>query len=129
MRSCPLKKEQMTSPSRQAGILRTRNHLLSSLSQADFALLESRLESAELPLHAVLEEAHEPVTHIYFIEDGLASVVVSASADMKLEAGLIGCEGMSGLSVVMGNARSPHQTFMQIKGSGLKFPPLSCALP
>jgi CRP-like cAMP-binding protein len=32
--------------------------------------------------------------------------------------GLIGCEGMTGLSIVLGNDRSPHETFIQVAGEG-----------
>jgi CRP-like cAMP-binding protein len=31
---------------------------------------------------------------------------------------LSGCEGMSGTSVVLGNDRSPHETYMQVEGEG-----------
>jgi CRP-like cAMP-binding protein len=37
---------------------------------------------------------------------------------MKVEVGLIGREGMSGLSVVLGNHRSPHATYIQAAGNG-----------
>jgi CRP-like cAMP-binding protein len=36
-----------------------------------------------------------------------------------VEVGVIGCEGMSGLPVVMGNDRSPHATYMQAAGHGM----------
>jgi hypothetical protein len=35
-----------------------------------------------------------------------------------IEVGIIGREGMTGLSVVMGTDRSPHETFMQVGGDG-----------
>ena len=36
--------------------------------------------------------------------------------------GLIGCEGVSGLSVILGSDRSPLRTYMQVAGSGLSIP-------
>ena len=57
------------------------------------------------------------ITHAYFIEYGLASIV-AANGDKQIEVGLIGCEGMTGLSIVLGNDRSLHETFMQVPGNG-----------
>lgn len=34
------------------------------------------------------------------------------------EVGLIGSEGMTGLPIVLGNDRSPHETFIQVAGEG-----------
>ena len=39
-------------------------------------------------------------------------------AHKRLEVGLIGCEGMTGLPIVLGNDRSPNETFMQVAGNG-----------
>jgi CRP-like cAMP-binding protein len=36
----------------------------------------------------------------------------------QVEAGLIGREGMSGLTIVLGDHRSPHSTYMQAAGEG-----------
>jgi len=35
-----------------------------------------------------------------------------------MEIGIIGREGMTGLMIVLGNDRSPHQTYVQIAGHG-----------
>jgi CRP-like cAMP-binding protein len=94
-----------------------KNRILSRLSAADMALLKRDLEPVELPLRYVLEEANKPIKHSYFIEYGLASIV-AANGHKRLEVGLIGCEGMTGLPIVLGNDRSPHQTFMQVPGNG-----------
>jgi CRP-like cAMP-binding protein len=99
----------------------SKNRILSSLSTADRALLKPDLKRVELPLRYVLEEANKPITHSYFIEGGLASVV-AANGGKRLEVGLIGCEGMSGIPIVLGNDRSPHATFMQVAGDGVRIP-------
>jgi Crp-like helix-turn-helix domain len=39
-------------------------------------------------------------------------------ADKLVEVGLIGCEGMSGTSVVLGGHSSPHLTYLQVAGDG-----------
>lgn len=95
------------------------NHILTRLSQADFALLEPHLLAADLPLRRQLEARKRRVAHVYFLESGLASVV--ANGEQAIEVGMIGREGMTGLSVVMNSSAPPlHETFMQIAGSGLR---------
>jgi CRP-like cAMP-binding protein len=99
----------------------SKNRILSRLSAADIALLKPDLEAVELQLRYVLEAANEPIQHSYFIEYGLASIV-AANNHKRLEVGLIGCEGITGLPIVLGNDRSPHETFMQVAGNGVRIP-------
>ena len=95
----------------------TKNRILSRLSAADMALLKPDLECVELPLRYVLEVANEPITHSYFIEIW-ACVHCCGNKHKRIEVGLIGCEGMTGLPIVLGNDRSPNETFMQVAGDG-----------
>lgn len=66
----------------------------------------------------MLEAANQPIQYVYFPESGLASIVAHAKGDRAIEVGLFGQEGMSGLSVVMGDDRSPNETFIQAGGAG-----------
>jgi len=93
-----------------------KNHLLAALSAADFVLLQPDLEPVSLKVRQVLERANAPIRYIYFIESGLASVV----AHRRLEVGLIGREGMTGLAILLGADRSPNETFIQVAGGGLR---------
>jgi CRP-like cAMP-binding protein len=94
------------------------NRLLSSLSSADFGLLQPDLEPVTLSLRYVLERPDRRVDAVYFPEAGFASVVAVQANNTKVEIGLIGREGMSGLAIVLGNHRSPHSTYMQAAGRG-----------
>lgn len=95
------------------------NRILSRLSPADLRLLEPHLEAVELPVRRKLETRNRRVEHIYFPESGIASVVANGESD--IEVGIIGREGMTGLSVVMCNdGRVPHETYMQVGGKGLR---------
>jgi CRP-like cAMP-binding protein len=95
---------------------RPANHLLRALTADDFALLKDHLEPVPLTLRQTIEEPHKPIQHVYFVEDGLMSVVASAGGEDKIEVGLIGWEGMSGIPLIMGDDRSPYHTFIQIAG-------------
>jgi CRP-like cAMP-binding protein len=52
------------------------------------------------------------------METGIASVVAVRPDATKVEVGLIGREGMSGIPVILGGDRSPHSTYMQVAGEG-----------
>jgi CRP-like cAMP-binding protein len=99
-----------------------RNQLLAALNPRDRALLTPSLEFVTLKERAVLETPNKPVEFVYFIEHGVASVVAVNAGDTRLEAGLVGLEGMTGAAVVLGSQRSPHLTNMQLAGDALRLP-------
>lgn len=101
----------------------SRNILLQSLAEDDLALLRPWLERVELGQNQMLVWADRPIEHIYFPEDGIASIVATTVGDGPTEIGIFGREGMSGTAVLLGSDRSPHQTFMQVDGAaGLRIP-------
>ncbi len=97
-----------------------RNLLLRAMSPDDFARLKAHLEPVTLSLKQVLVEANQPIEHVYFIEEGLASVVAISPDNERLEVGHIGREGMTGEPVILSVNQTPLQTFIQVAGSGLR---------
>jgi CRP-like cAMP-binding protein len=104
----------------RSNIENTSNRLLHFMSATDRQLLAPNLKQAELAMRQTLEKANEPIEHVYFLEDGIASVVGDSKTFGQIEIGIIGKEGMTGLQVVLGNSRSPYETFIQIPGNGLR---------
>jgi CRP-like cAMP-binding protein len=96
----------------------SRNLLLASLSSSDLGLLRPHLGPVNLALRYVLEKPDKRVEAVYFPEAGFASVVAVQAKGIQVEVGLIGREGMSGLTIVLGNHRAPHSTYMQAAGQG-----------
>jgi CRP-like cAMP-binding protein len=99
---------------------RTSNHILARLSREDFALLEPHLEAVNLPLRKPLEGRRRRVDQVYFIESGFASVVANGTNKPSIEVGIIGREGMTGLSVVLGIGKAQHETYIQAPGTALR---------
>jgi CRP-like cAMP-binding protein len=97
-----------------------KNHLLLSLSAADFALVGPELEPVSLPKHRVMVTPDETIGAVYFLESGLASLVAEFDTPQAMEVMVIGREGMTGLAVALGEHRSPHTTLMQVEGNGLR---------
>jgi CRP-like cAMP-binding protein len=95
-----------------------QNGLLTAMSRDDLALLKPKLEPLKLKSRQVLEPANKPIKYNYFITSGLGSVVAIGKNAHRLEVGIIGREGMTGLPVVLGNDRSPNETFVQVEGTG-----------
>jgi CRP-like cAMP-binding protein len=96
-----------------------RNRLLTALPKDDLAWLRPHLQPLPLEKNKTLESANKKIDNIYFPERGFASVVGSSgNKGREVEVGIIGYEGMTGLSVIFGSDRSPLKTFIQGEGDG-----------
>lgn len=93
------------------------NILLRNISAADYALLQPHLETVRLQKRSVMVTPNQPIAHIYFPESGVGSIVAVSPEGQRVEAGIFGRDGMSGLATLFGSDRSPSETFMQIEGS------------
>jgi CRP-like cAMP-binding protein len=97
------------------------NKLLSRLSRDDARLLDPHLEAVDLPVRKQLHVAKRRVDYIYFIERGVASIVANGSH--PIEVGMVGREGMTGTSVLLGDSeRVPYDIYMQVAGTGQQMP-------
>lgn len=97
-----------------------RNRLLTALPDDDFGVLAPSLERVDLPLRTSLAKPGVPIEHVYFIEAGIASVVVEGSDGERVEVGHVGPEGMTGTPLCLGVDVSDTHTFMQAAGSATR---------
>ena len=95
-----------------------KNCFLRRLSPADLKIIRDQLEPIDLPVRFELEPANRPISHVYFLEEGLASVVARSSNSHESEVALIGADGWTGVTVALGCTQTPNRTFMQLAGSG-----------
>ena len=72
------------------------------------------LEAVVLGHGAILYEARDRITPIYFLQRCVISLVATAGDGPGVEVGLVGNEGMAGLSVFLGAATSTTQALSQI---------------
>ncbi len=96
------------------------NRLLQTLSSTDIELLAPHLMTVVLRVPQDLERPNQSVRDIYFPDTGVASVVAINPGGTQVEVGVIGSEGMSGLAVILGTESSPHSTYIQIAGRGMR---------
>jgi CRP-like cAMP-binding protein len=94
-----------------------QNLILLALPADELHAAAKKMEFVELPTHSVLHDAGESVTHAYFINSGLASVLSVMTDGKSVEVGLAGKEGFIGLPLVVGLSTSPTQVVMQVAGS------------
>lgn len=94
----------------------TNNRVLLELSDADYGLLSGHLSAVDLPARRKLELSNRRIEHAYFPESGFASVIASGGSEGAIEVALIGREGLTGIPVVLGSDRWPHETLVQSAG-------------
>ena len=90
------------------------NTLFCALSEADRALLEPHLEAVELDRGQVVAPLNEPIEFVHFLQRGIASITARSPESGVTEIGVIGRDGMCGTSLLLGDDRSPHETFIQV---------------
>lgn len=107
---------------RDATNRRVENKILLAIPDNEFRAIRPHLEPVELESHRILHEAHEVLEYAYFPNDGLLSLVVVLAEGKTVEAGIIGKEGLVGMSAIAGLSRSPLREVAQITGDGLRIP-------
>lgn len=96
------------------------NVILLSLPDVEYDLLRPHLESLDLPQHKILQEPGAKIDYTYFLNDGMASLVALSRDGRSVEVGIIGKEGMVGMSVAAGLQRGTFRAIMQMTGTGVR---------
>ncbi|HEY7298809.1 MAG TPA: Crp/Fnr family transcriptional regulator [Xanthobacteraceae bacterium] len=97
------------------------NGLLSRLPAREMRALQALSEHVELPLAYRMYETNEPIEHVYFVTNGVASLVKDLDDDgSTVEVATVGREGMIGIALLLGSDEAEHRAFMQIPGEGLR---------
>ena len=97
-----------------------RNGLLLALRAGEWDLIRPYLEPVELPHRLILQQPAEKIEFAYFLNEGLASLVVLTSDGRSVEVAIVGKEGMVGTAVAVGLRQEPCRAIMQMPGSGLR---------
>jgi len=95
-----------------------RNRILSALEKTEIQRLAPHLTPVTLNQQETLLDGE--ARHGYFMEQGIASVVVTVNNGDTVEVGVIGFDGVVGLPILLGATAAPGRTFIQIAGSGFR---------
>jgi len=97
-----------------------KNVILLSLPDKEYKLLRPHLEPADLPQYEILEEPGEKINFAYFLNDGMVSLVALSRDGRSVEVGIVGKEGMLGMSLMAGLQRGTFRAIMQMAGGGMR---------
>lgn len=103
-----------------AGQASVENSLLAALPHREYRRLLAGLEPVTLTFGEVLYGPGETIRHVYFPNDSLVSLLTLADGHLALEVGLIGCEGMVGIPLVLGHNASLVRALVQGTGTAMR---------
>lgn len=78
------------------------------------------MEPVRLVEHQVLFRRNEPAEFVDFLENGLVALFIRFSDGFQVEVGLIGSEGMVGLSAFSGVPTEATEAVVQVPGQALR---------
>ena len=93
------------------------NRLLAAVAKRDRDPILKTCEEVELVFGDVLSEPDQPIRHVYFPTTSFISLITPKGATESLEVGLVGNEGVFGITLVLGIDTSPLKGLVQ--GGGL----------
>ena len=77
-------------------------------------------------MRQIIYEVGAPLENVYFIEQGVASLLTTMANGEKIEAGMIGSEGVVGLSALLGGEIAGQQVIVQAPVAALRMTSVDC---
>lgn len=99
---------------------RIANSMLLALPRKDYLGLLDGLEAVTLAYGTVLYEPGELIGHVYFPVDCIVSLLTTVEARQAMEVGLVGREGMVGISLALGSDVSSVRALVQATGTAMR---------
>ncbi|MFO7602201.1 MAG: Crp/Fnr family transcriptional regulator [Gammaproteobacteria bacterium] len=96
------------------------NRILAALPREDRQRFLAECEPVDLVFAEILAEPGERIRHAWFPNKSFISLTVPMDQRSSLEVGLVGYEGMLGISLILGIAVSPLHALVQGAGSALR---------
>jgi CRP-like cAMP-binding protein len=78
------------------------NRLLLALVSEDLDRLRPHFEPVSLKLKQTLSKPNTSIDHVYFVQEGMVSLVQTLGNGAAIEVGVIGNEGFVGIPVLLG---------------------------
>src|SRR5579872_165098 len=94
-----------------------QNVILLSLPDKEFNLLRPHLEPVRLPQYKILEEPGQKIELTYFLNGGMTSLVALSRDGRSVEVGIVGKEGMVGMSLIAGLRHGTFRAIIQMAGT------------
>lgn len=95
------------------------NRLLASLPAREYDQLQSHLKPVNLELSEILFHPEDHIDFVFFPTTSIISLLTELQDGTGLEVGLVGSEGMAGISAILGGTETKVAT-CQARGMALK---------
>ena len=96
------------------------NRLIAGLPSRQRRVFLAGCERVHLDFARVLNRSGGKIRHVYFPLDGFISQITVLGNDRRLEVGIVGNEGMLGVSLMLGVAIAPQEAVVQGAGAALR---------
>lgn len=103
-----------------------KNRLLRALPQDGLDRFYAALEPVSLTLRQVVQEASTPNEHVYFLEDGVGSILTIMTDGSSIEVGMVGNEGMIGVTALLDADAAAQHVIIQVPGDAMRMPVALC---
>lgn len=97
-----------------------RNQLLRQIDKDEAPAILTSLEYVRLSVHQMLHESGEAIRSVYFLNEGLASVLAVEQHGKSVEVGVIGNEGFIGFPIVFGFKTSSGRVITQCEATAYR---------
>jgi CRP-like cAMP-binding protein len=104
----------------KAVILPPQNKILASLPTKEYGRLVPHLKLIAMGVGDTLYKKHDHIKYVYFVNGAVVSLVTHMEEGTSVEVGLVGNEGMVGLSIVMGDDISQNHAMVQIPDGAMR---------
>jgi PAS domain S-box-containing protein len=98
----------------------TANGLLAALPLEDYQRLHAGFETVTLTYGEVLYEPGDAIEHVWFPNDSLVSLLTTVEGRQALEVGLVGREGVVGISLALGMDVASVRALVQGTGTAMR---------
>lgn len=96
------------------------NRILTALPTDEYNRLLPELTPVRLPRGKVLWDAGDTIRYAYFVTGGMVSLLSTTGEGSSIEVGMVGSEGLAGISAMLRFEAIPYTVVVQISGHALK---------
>ncbi|HEV7745235.1 MAG TPA: Crp/Fnr family transcriptional regulator [Pyrinomonadaceae bacterium] len=102
--------------------IQNKNCILAALPEDQYQRILPHLEPFEFSHGRILYEIDGPIDYMYFPFGSMVSLVTQMLDGKIVEVGLVGKDGLTGLSALFGKNRSAERAIVQIPDGGMRLP-------
>lgn len=96
------------------------NQLIAALPVGEYTRLLPFLELADMPLGQVIYEPNARISHVYFPATSIVARMYELESGISRQVSMIGNEGLTGMSLLLGSDSTPARVIVQNPGYGYR---------